>query len=39
CTERKVGGLGIHFMRKMMDSIEYDWADGRNKLTLTKKIQ
>ncbi|WP_320172730.1 ATP-binding protein [Maridesulfovibrio sp.] len=39
CEERKVGGLGIHFMRKMMDSIEYAWKDGRNKLTLTKNIQ
>ncbi|ACS79113.1 ATP-binding protein [Maridesulfovibrio salexigens] len=39
CEDRKVGGLGIHFMRKMMDSIEYEWKDGRNKLTLTKNIQ
>ncbi|WP_432738830.1 ATP-binding protein [Maridesulfovibrio sp. FT414] len=39
CTERKIGGLGIHFMRKMMDSIEYIWEDGKNKLKLTKKIQ
>ncbi|NDV21492.1 ATP-binding protein [Desulfovibrio sp. JC022] len=39
CEERKVGGLGIHFMRKMMDSIEYAWADGKNKLTLTKNVQ
>ncbi|TIH15346.1 ATP-binding protein [Marinifilum sp. JC120] len=39
CEERKVGGLGIHFMRKMMDRIEYTWDDGRNKLTLTKNVQ
>ncbi len=39
CTERKVGGLGIHFMRKMMDSMEYVWEDGKNKLKLTKNIQ
>ncbi|CCO22121.1 ATP-binding protein [Maridesulfovibrio hydrothermalis] len=39
CTERKIGGLGIHFMRKMMDDIEYFWEDGKNILKLTKNIQ
>ncbi|NDV25113.1 ATP-binding protein [Desulfovibrio sp. JC010] len=39
CEERKIGGLGIHFMRKIMDSIEYAWEDGKNKLKLTKNIQ
>lgn len=39
CEERKIGGLGIHFMRKIMDSIEYAWVDGKNKLKLTKNIQ
>lgn len=39
CTERKIGGLGIHFMRKLMDKIEYAWESGKNKLKLTKSIQ
>lgn len=39
CEERRIGGLGIHFMRKMMDSIEYAWENKKNKLTLTKNIQ
>ena len=39
CDERKIGGLGIHFMRKMMDDIEYLWVDGKNMLKLTKNIQ
>lgn len=39
CEKRKIGGLGIHFMRKMMDDIEYAWKDGKNRLTLTKNIQ
>ncbi|OEU66120.1 MAG: serine/threonine protein kinase [Desulfovibrio sp. S3730MH75] len=38
CDERKIGGLGIHFMRKMMDDIEYSWNNGKNRLKLTKNI-
>jgi serine/threonine-protein kinase RsbW len=38
-AERKIGGLGIHFMREMMDQIEYHRDHGRNVLTLTKKIK
>ena len=36
--ERNIGGLGIHLMRKMMDSIHYERIDGRNVLTMGKKI-
>ena len=36
--ERNIGGLGIHLMRKMMDSINYERIDGRNVLTMGKKI-
>ena len=39
CTERRIGGLGIHFMRKMMNKIEYFWENGKNKLKLTKNIR
>lgn len=39
CSERKIGGLGIHFMRKMMDSMEYAFKNGKNRLKLTKNIQ
>lgn len=31
--ERKVGGLGIHLLRTLMDAVEYRRADGRNHLT------
>jgi len=31
--DRKVGGLGIHLLRSLMDSVEYRRADGRNRLT------
>ena len=36
--ERPVGGLGIHLVRTIMDSVRYERKDGRNILTLTKNI-
>jgi len=34
--ERDIGGLGLYFMRKLMDSVEYASAGGANHLTLRK---
>jgi serine/threonine-protein kinase RsbW len=37
--DRRVGGLGIYIMRKMMDAVEYKFHATRgNELTLRKKI-
>ena len=36
--ERSIGGLGIHLVRQMMDTINYEYADNTNILTLSKKI-
>lgn len=36
--ERGIGGLGIHIVRQIMDSIDYKRVDGRNVLTLGKKL-
>jgi sigma-B regulation protein RsbU (phosphoserine phosphatase) len=36
--ERAVGGLGIHFMRQMMDGLEYQRQDGKNLLRLKKRL-
>ena len=36
--ERRIGGLGIHLVRKLMDSINYERENGKNILTLVKKI-
>lgn len=36
--DRKVGGLGVHFARTMMDSFDYHYADGRNHVTLMKQV-
>lgn len=34
--ERRVGGWGIYFIKKLMDEVRYDADDGRNRLTCTK---
>lgn len=36
--ERKIGGLGVYMVKKSMDSISYDYKDGKNILTITKKL-
>jgi len=36
--ERKIGGLGIHFVKKLMDDVEYVYEGGKNILTITKGI-
>jgi serine/threonine-protein kinase RsbW len=35
--ERKIGGLGIHFVRTMMDGVDYRRENGRNHLTVRKE--
>lgn len=32
--ERKIGGLGIHFIKSLADQIEYSSTEGQNKLSL-----
>jgi len=36
--EREIGGLGIHFVKNMMDETEYRYADGKNIFTISKNI-
>ena len=36
--EREIGGLGIFMAKKNMDSMEYRREDGKNILTVTKRI-
>jgi sigma-B regulation protein RsbU (phosphoserine phosphatase) len=36
--ERSIGGLGIHLIRQIMDSINYEYVDGKNVLTLRKRL-
>jgi serine/threonine-protein kinase RsbW len=37
-AERRIGGLGIHFVKTLMDTVEYRHADGRNHVILGKRI-
>ncbi len=37
--DRKVGGLGIHLVKNLMDRIEYRREEGRNFLSLTKNLK
>lgn len=35
--ERPIGGLGIHFIRTVMDSVAYARKDGKNVLSMEKR--
>lgn len=36
--ERPIGGLGIHLIKEIMDEVEYQHKDGKNMLTMIRKI-
>ncbi len=36
--ERKIGGLGVYLVRKVMDEVSYKREDGRNILKIIKKL-
>lgn len=36
--DRKIGGLGLYIVHQIADSIKYENIEGRNQLTLLKKI-
>ena len=36
---RAIGGLGIHYIRKMSDGVAYRRQDGKNVLTVWKKLK
>ncbi len=33
----QVGGLGLYFMRQVMDAVEFSYQEGSNKLVLVKR--
>jgi anti-sigma regulatory factor (Ser/Thr protein kinase) len=37
--QREVGGLGIHLMRSLMDEVAYRRHDGKNLLTMRKRVR
>ena len=36
--ERDIGGLGIFMVKKSMDDMRYEYNDGQNILTITKRL-
>ena len=36
--ERRVGGLGVLLVKKLMDTVSYARTDGRNVLTMRKRV-
>jgi serine/threonine-protein kinase RsbW len=36
--EREIGGLGIALVRRLMDEVEYERRDGRNRLRLLRRL-
>ncbi|MBQ9346779.1 MAG: ATP-binding protein [Oscillibacter sp.] len=36
--DRKIGGLGIYMVKKSMDMVDYEYKDGKNILTIQKKL-
>jgi len=37
--ERKIGGLGIHLVRNLIDELEYKQVKGKNVLTMKIRLQ
>jgi len=37
--ERRVGGLGLHFVRNLMSEVTYDRVGNRNRLVLRKRLK
>jgi serine/threonine-protein kinase RsbW len=37
--DRRIGGLGLYFVMKMMDNVTYDYKDRQSKITLTKLLR
>jgi anti-anti-sigma factor len=37
--DRRIGGWGVYFIKKMMDEVTYDYSQGRNRLTMVKRLK
>ena len=37
--DRRIGGVGVHLVKTMMDDVSYEHSDGKNRLHLVKNIE
>jgi anti-sigma regulatory factor (Ser/Thr protein kinase) len=37
--DRRIGGLGLYFVMKMMDKVTYEYKDRQSKITLIKELR
>ena len=37
--DRAIGGLGVYMVKKSMDSVDYEYVDGRNILRIKKTLE
>ena len=37
--ERRIGGIGIHLVKKLMDDVAYEYKDRQSKIILTKYLR
>lgn len=37
--DRRRGGLGLHFVRQMADTLDYDYTDRNSTVTVTKRLE
>ena len=39
-ADRRLGGLGVHFVRTLMDDVQYERSAGKNRLKMvTRKVR
>jgi len=38
-SERQAGGLGLHLVQQMADTLQYEYAERRSTITFTKLLE
>ena len=38
-SEREPGGLGLHLVKKVVDTLDYQHADGETQITFTRRLR